>query len=144
MAAVIPATAWGQRGAATLQPPAARGCSPKGVGLIVAEALMKLSAKIRVRLEGTTMSVSDVFGDVYWILVMIMGIGSMMCIVDHAGSEHVLDADGLAMGHMAIRLWMMLVTGRESLAVRGRVDVVRGPMGIKSMIIGPMIALVDT
>ncbi len=53
MAAVIPATVWWQRGAATLQPPTARGCSPKGVGLIVAEALMLLSAIVRVELEGT-------------------------------------------------------------------------------------------
>ncbi len=66
MAAVIPAPAWWQRGAATLQPPAARGCSPKGVGLIVAEALMELSAVIRVELILKKVIMGGVLGDAWW------------------------------------------------------------------------------
>ncbi len=67
MAAVIPAPAWWQRGAATLQPPAARGCSPKGVGLIVARALMKLSAEIIVELEELLLSRSEELGGAFRI-----------------------------------------------------------------------------
>ncbi len=63
MAAVIPAPAWWQRGAATLQPPAARGCSPKGVGLIVARALTKLSAEISVELEEMQLNKGGELGD---------------------------------------------------------------------------------
>ncbi len=74
---------------------------------------MKLSAKIRVRLEGTTMNVGDVFGDVYWILVMIMDIGSVMCIVDRAGLVLIMGMGGIVMDQEAIRFWMMLVTGMK-------------------------------
>ncbi len=90
MAAVGPAPAWWQRGAATLQPPAAPGSSPKGVGLFVAWTLIKVSAEIVVTVNGQLPLRNEELGDEQWILVTR---------VPNSVLSRVMDAKGPVMLH---------------------------------------------